>query len=300
MNSLRWPQSARCAVVVTVDFNDEHGILTQEPRIAGREKSLSVWRYGAKRGVDRVLDALEEFDVRSSWFVPGRVAQTHAELVKRIDAQEHEIGNSGYRCEDFDTLTLDAQKDAFRAGQAALEQALGRRAQGFRSFTGNWAPGFADFLRDEGVMWSSSWRGDDLPYFHLPDTDVARTTPPLVELPLHYELEDEPYFAYNLSPAIPVGQPRIPSYREVLQNWKHDFAAFHRFGLCFVPRLHPEIIGTAGRIDVLRELLADIRSRDDVWFATGSEMAAWWRQSVEANEPGHPVEVYARHRREEA
>jgi len=66
-----------------------------------------------------------------------------------------------------------------------------------------------------------------------------------------------------------------------------------------VLRLHPEIIGTAGRIDVLRELLADIRSRDDVWFATGSEMAAWWQQNVEANEPGHPVEVYARHRREE-
>jgi len=296
MNSLRWPQNARCAVVVTVDFNDEHGILTQEPRIAGREKSLSVWRYGAKRGVDRVLDALEEFDVRSSWFVPGRIAQTHAELVKRIDAKKHEIGSSGYRCEDFDTLTLDAQKEAFRAGQAALEQVLARRAQGFRSFTGNWAPGFADFLRDEGVTWSSSWRGDDLPYFHLPDTDAARTTPPLVELPLHYELEDEPYFAYNLSPAVPVGQPRIPSYREVLANWKHDFAAFHRFGLCFVLRLHPEIIGTAGRIDVLRELLADMRTRDDVWFATGAEMAAWWRENVDGNEPGHPVEVYARHR----
>jgi peptidoglycan/xylan/chitin deacetylase (PgdA/CDA1 family) len=302
MNSIRWPQNARCAVVVTVDFNDEHGILTQEPRIAGREKSLSVWRYGAKRGVDRVLDALEEFDVRSSWFVPGRVAETHADLVKRISTQKHEIGNSGYVCEDFDTLTLDAQKDVFRRGQAALAQVLGQHAQGFRSFTGNWAPGFADFLRDQGVTWSSSWRGDDLPYFHMPDTDTntSLAAPRLVELPLHYELEDEPYFAYNLSPAIPVGQPRIPSYREVLQNWKHDFAAFHRFGLCFVLRLHPEIIGTAGRIDVLRELLADIRSRDDVWFATGSEMAARWQQSVEANEPGHPVEVYARHRREEA
>jgi len=131
MNAIRWPQNARCAVVVTVDFNDEHGILTQEPRIAGREKSLSVWRYGAKRGVDRVLDALDEFDVRSSWFVPGRVAETHADLVKRISTHKHEIGNSGYVCEDFDTLTLDAQKDAFRRGQAALAQVLGRHAHGF-------------------------------------------------------------------------------------------------------------------------------------------------------------------------
>ncbi|MFM0318315.1 polysaccharide deacetylase [Paraburkholderia nemoris] len=302
MNALHWPHNARCAVVVTVDFNDEHGILTQEPRIAGREKSLSVWRYGAKRGVDRVLDAFDEFDVRSSWFLPGRVAQTHTDLLRRIDAQQHEIGTSGFRCENFDTLTFDAQRQAFLAGQQALVDTLGRRVQGFRSFYGNWAPGFADFLRSEGVTWSSSWRGDDLPYFHLPDananagTVVAGDTPPLVELPLHYELEDEPYFVYNLSPAVPVGQPRIPSYREVLANWKQDFAAFRRFGLCFVLRLHPELIGTAGRIDVLRELLAEMRSHNDVWFATGAEVAAWWRQNVDGNEPGHPVEVFARHR----
>lgn len=299
MNAIRWPGNARCAVAITVDFNDEHGIVTQEPRIAGREKSLSVWRYGAKRGVDRVLDAFDEFDVRSSWFLPGRVAQTHSELLKRIDARQHEIGTSGFRCENFDTLTLDEQKDAFHAGQHALMDALGRRAQGFRSFYGNWAPGFADFLRDEGVTWSSSWRGDDLPYFHLPDAGAAslvKASPPLIELPLHYELEDEPYFVYNLSPAVPVGQPRIPSYREVLANWKHDFAAFRRFGLCFVLRLHPELIGTAGRIDVLRDLLAQMRAHDDVWFATGEQVAQWWRENVDGNEPGHPVEIYARHR----
>ena len=302
MTEPRWPDRARCAVVVTVDFNDVHGILTQEPRIAGREKSLSVWRYGAKRGVDRVLDALEEFDVRSSWFVPGCVAQTHADLLQRIDAQHHESGTSGFRCENFDTLTLDEQKQAFHAGRHAIEDRLGRRVQGFRSLTGNWAPGFAGFLRDEGITWSSSWRGDDLPYFHLDDLAVpagvaARTDAPrLVELPLHYELEDEQYFVYNLSPAVPVGQPRIASYREVISNWKQDFAAFRRFGLCYVLRLHPEIIGTAGRIDVLRELLAEMRSHDDVWFATGAQVASWWREHADGNEPGHPVEIFARHR----
>ncbi|MGH8778153.1 polysaccharide deacetylase family protein [Paraburkholderia sp.] len=291
-----WPQRARSAVVVTVDFNDDLGILTQEPRIAGREKSLSVWRYGAKRGVDRVLDALDEAGVRSSWFVPGQVARTHPALVRDIASCGHELGTSGDRCENFDTLTLAEQQHALAAGLDALASVTDHRAQGFRSFCGNWAPGFANVLRDAGITWSSSWRGDDLPYFHLNDGATDAQVSPLVELPLHYELEDEPYFVYNLSPPVPVGQPRIPSYREVLSNWKQDFAAFHRFGLCFVLRLHPEIIGTAGRIDVLRELLADIRSHDDVWFATGAEVADWWRQSVTGNEPGHPVEVFARYR----
>ncbi|MDR3097417.1 MAG: polysaccharide deacetylase [Paraburkholderia sp.] len=300
MKSRRWPGNARCAVVVTVDFNDEHGVLTQEPAIAGREKSLSVWRYGAKRGVDRMLDAFDEFSVPTSWFLPGRVAQTHTDLLQRIAAQGHEIGTSGFRCENFDTLMLDEQKDAFRTGNQAIIEKLGHGVRGFRSFYGNWAPGFADFLSSEGVIWSSSWRGDDLPYFHLRDSaervSNVGSAVPLVELPLHYELEDEPYFVYNLSPAVPVGQPRIPSYREVLGNWKQDFAAFHRFGLCFVLRLHPEIIGTAGRIDVLRTLLEAMREHDDVWFATGEQAATWWNDSVDGNEPGHPVEIYAQHR----
>jgi peptidoglycan/xylan/chitin deacetylase (PgdA/CDA1 family) len=92
--------------VLTVDFNDDLGVRTQVPAIEGREKSLSVWRYGAKRGVDRLLEALDEFDVPASWFVPGRVAETHRELVRCIDAARHEIGVSGYRCEDFDVLDL--------------------------------------------------------------------------------------------------------------------------------------------------------------------------------------------------
>lgn len=288
MTHERWPQGARSAVLLTVDFNDDLGVRTQVPAIEGREKSLSVWRYGAKRGVDRLLDVLDEFDVPASWFVPGRVAETHRELVRCIDAARHEIGVSGYRCEDFDVLDLDAQKQAFDTGHTALADTLGRGVQGFRSFTGNWAPGFASHLHERGIAWSSSWRGDDLPYFHH-DTR-------LIELPLHYELEDEPYFAFNLAPAVPVGQSRIASYREVLGNWKHDFDAFHRFGLCFVMRLHPEIIGTAGRIGILRDLLATMRARGDVWFATGADVAQWWRSGRDANEPGHPVDIYERHR----
>jgi len=110
---------------------------------------------------------------------------------------------------------------------------------------------------------------------------------------LHYELEDEPYFSFNLYPPVPVGQPRIASYREVLANWRQDFAGFHRFGLCMPLRIHPEILGTAGRIDLLRELLGTVQSHDDVWIATGREVAHWWRANHRANEPRHPVDVLA-------
>ncbi|MGZ2749178.1 polysaccharide deacetylase family protein [Burkholderia stagnalis] len=294
-----WPGGARCAVAITVDFNDIHGIQTREPRIAGREKSLSAWRYGATRGVDRLLAAFDEFAVPASWFVPGAVAQTHAGAVREIAAAGHELGVSGDRCEDFDALPLAAQIDACRAGRAALAGVIGRDAEGFRSFTGNWADGFAEWLVAEGFTWSSSWRGDDLPYVH-PRGDARADGARLVELPLHYELEDEPYFEFNLFPPVPAGQPRIASYRDVLDNWRRDVDGFRRFGLCCVMRLHPEIIGTAGRIDLLRALLAHLRDAGDAWFATGRDIARWWRGRAPVNAPGHPVDVFARCRADEA
>ncbi|MDB5847724.1 MAG: polysaccharide deacetylase [Rhodoferax sp.] len=286
----RWPAGKRMAVVLTVDFFDAAGILTQEPRMAGREKSLSVWQYGAKRGVDRLLGVLDEFGVSSSWFVPGAVALEHRALVQRIAAAGHEIGNASFCCENFDALDLARQRDSFLQAQSTLADITGAAPLAFRSPFGNWAPGFAETLRAAGIAWSSSWRGDDLPYFHPP---AGAADAPLVELPLHYELEDEPYFSFNLFPPIPVGQPRIASYREVLANWQQDFAGFRRFGLCLPLRLHPEIIGTAGRIDLLREFLAGVLAHDDVWLTTGRDVAAWWRSQHSGNAPGHPVDVFA-------
>ena len=262
--------------------------------MAGREKSLSVWQYGAKRGVDRLLQLFDELKIATSWFVPGSVALEHRALLRRIHEAGHEIGNASFDCEDFERLSLAQQRDsllAAQAAQAALTEVTGAAPVGFRAPFGNWAPGFTQHLREAEIEWSSSWRGDDRPYFH-PAAGAAQQ--PLVEVPLHYELEDEPYFAFNLYPPVPVGQSRIASYREVLANWQQDFAGFHRFGLCMLLRIHPEILGTAGRIDLLRELLVGVRAHDDAWIATGRDVAQWWRSQHAGNEPGHPVDVFAR------
>ncbi|MBP2169983.1 hypothetical protein J2125_003175 [Erwinia toletana] len=281
----RWPQGQQSAVVLTIDFNDIHGILTQTPAVAGRDKTLSVWRYGTLRGVDRLLKLLAEKNVRASWLVPAIVATENPAVFARIVAAGHEIACSGDRHQNFDTLTLEQQIACVRQGCDQLAAAGGARPVGFRTPAGQWKPGLAAALSEAGIRWSSSWRGDDLPYFH-PATR-------LVELPMHYELEDEPYFAFNLSPAVPPGQSRIASYQQTLENMKLDFRGFHRFGLCYVLRLHPEIIGTAGRIGLLGELLDFIAGHQQVWMASAAEVADWW-QTQPDNLPEHPAEIFQR------
>jgi peptidoglycan/xylan/chitin deacetylase (PgdA/CDA1 family) len=286
-----WPNGNRCAVVLTVDYNDIHGILTQAPEVAGRDKTLSVWRYGSQRGVDRLLGLFAELGVSSSWCVPGIVAEENPEHIQAIQAGGHEIACAGYRHQNYDNLTLAEQSADIAQGCEALAALTGVRPTGFRIPAGNGAPGFIEALRDHGIRWSSSWRGDDLPFAHP-------TAPEVIELPLHYELEDEPYFAFNLSPAVPPAQSRIASYSHTLGNLQMDFAGFHRFGLCYVLRLHPEIIATPGRIGVLRELLEGIQQHQDVWIATAGDVAQWWADSAVRVTQDHPAAVYERHYRD--
>ena len=282
----RWPGGARCAVLVSVDFDVELPILAADPANAAREKTLSVGRYGARRGTDRLLGTLADAGIRATWFVPGEAAQRHPGAVGEVHAAGHELANHGHRHEDFDLLTVAEQADAVRRGSAALASLTGRVPTGFRTPLGSWKPGFAARLPGLGITWSSSGFGDDLPYLH-PAAD-------LVEIPVHHELHDHPYFFFNLQPPFPAGQSRIAPYRHVLGNWLREFTAYHRFGLCYVLRLQPEVIGTPGRIGLLRELLAHVRGHDDVWVATGGEIAAWWRARGVPNDPGHPADVFAR------
>lgn len=286
-----WPAPHTCAVVITVDYNDTHGILTQVPAIAGREKSLSVWRYGTTRGAQRLLEIFARHDLRSTWCVPGIVAEENPEVVMAVHAAGHELASAGYRHEDFSALSREQQRASVVRGCEVLEALTGQRPKGFRAPAGSYAQGLADDLRTAGLRWSSSWSGDDLPYVH----PAGAVDAPLVELPLHVELEDEPYFAFNLAPAVPASQARIASYADVLINWQRDFAGFQRFGLCYVMRLHPEILGTVGRSGLLDEWLTWLKVQPGVWFATAAEVAAWWAIEHPVLPDDHPAAVFARH-----
>ena len=286
-----WPAPYTSAVLVTVDYNDIHGILTQVPAIAGRDKSLSVWRYGTTRGVQRVLAIFAEHGIRASWCIPGIVAEENPEVVKAIFDAGHEIAGAGYAHENFSALDRAQQRASMLKGCHVLQAVTGSRPRGFRVPAGSYAPGLADDLRDAGLLWSSSWSGDDLPYLH----PQGQSNKPLVELPLHVELEDEPYFAFNLAPAVPASQARIASYADVLVNWQRDFAGFQRFGLCYVMRLHPEILGTVGRSGLLHEWLGWLKQQQNVWFATAEEVAQWWASQHTTLPEDHPAAVFHRH-----
>lgn len=107
----------------------------------------------------RLMDLLDEFEVRATFFLLGWIAEQRPGLVREIAQRGHEIGAHGYD----HRLVYDLQPDEFREDLrrtcALIEEACGRRPRVYRapsfSFTraSLWA---LDVLAEEGFVLDSS------------------------------------------------------------------------------------------------------------------------------------------------
>ena len=285
-----WPQGKSCAVMVAVPFDDGADAVAAAPDLANRSKSLSVWQFGALRGVERLCRTFAKFSLKTSWFLTTQTANRHSDLLRAVIDAGHEIASSGLSFDRYDALAPAQSLDNLRRSRDVLSTLAGRETSGFRLPQGNWPAEFDKLLLEAGYDWSASLNGDDVPYTHPSG---------LVEIPVHVELEDRPYFQFNFTPAFPKGQGRIPDYQGVLHSWIAEFDAYRRFGLCYVIQLRPEWSGTPGRISLVEDLLRHILSFDDVWMATGTEVAERQQALGPAIQEHHPIRVFEAYRQEQ-
>ena len=225
------------ALAVTVDVDGAAGLPGGG---AGYEHRLSSWSertYGVTRGLGRILDALDELDVAATFYVPGITAASHLDEIEALAATRHEIGHHGHSHRRPDTLDERAQRLDVVEGCRALEDITGRAPRGYR------APGWEltactlAVLGERGFAFDSSLMGDDRPYL----LDAGGGT--IVELPVHWALDDAPHFAHTTDPG------------GLLAVWLAELAAARRESRLTTVTCHPEILGRAHRIDVLRRLL---------------------------------------------
>ena len=64
----------------------------------------------------------------------------------------------------------------------------------------------------------------------------------------------------------------------MLDNWLCELAGTRRWGALFSLQLDPQATGEQGRLFMLERVLDEIQKADDIWLATGSEIAAWTQQ----------------------
>jgi polysaccharide deacetylase family protein (PEP-CTERM system associated) len=113
----------------------------------------------AEANTHRILDLLDEFDVRATFFVVGWIAERHPALVREIAARHHEVACHGFDHRLVYRLGPDGFREDVRRAQATLEDRLGQRVRGFRAATYSivadtlWA---LDILIEAGFEYDSS------------------------------------------------------------------------------------------------------------------------------------------------
>ncbi|MET3292855.1 UNVERIFIED_CONTAM: peptidoglycan/xylan/chitin deacetylase (PgdA/CDA1 family) [Brevibacillus sp. OAP136] len=273
---VKWPNGARCAVMLSFDMDGETIWANGNKHYENGEnftRSLSIGTYGPVRSVPRILDLLDRHNLPATFFVPAWVAEKYPDQFLAIAEAGHELGHHGYLHERYVDLTPDQQLEIIGRSQDIFKKLVGKEARGFRTPSGDWSKETAGLLRDLGFLYSSSMRGDDRPYRTVIDGEVTD----FIEIPPRWELDDFVQFGYNMYPAEPTGQDRISGLDHVLDNFKQEFDGYYRFGLCYVLMMHPQIIGKPGRIMMLEKLIQYIQSHPGVWFATGEQIAEWVR-----------------------
>lgn len=233
-----------------------------------RFKTLSIGQYGLLRGVPRILSVLERTGIPSTWFVPGFIAHKYPGVVEAIRSAGHEIGSRSWDHRELAGQSVDRQQESIERGMAELHDLLGERTRGIRAPTGEVDNNTFRAMALAGVEWSSTLRSDELPC--AIDAGLGR---PIVEIGSRWELTDYAHFQFNYRPAYPVGQSRIASYSDVLNDWTDDAIATTARNLPCVFTLTPDVIGKPGRALLLERLLDSLREAS-VTFTTLGAIAA--------------------------
>jgi peptidoglycan-N-acetylglucosamine deacetylase len=218
------------SVSVSVDVDGVAGLACRaggpwEGRLSPRSEHEFVWR-----GLERIVEVLERYGSRATFYVPGVTVEENPGVFRDLLAAGHEIGHHGYAHLPTPTLGPAAEREELERGLQALGD-LGVRPAGYRSPGWELTRVTLALLPELGFAWDSSLMADDRPY---------RLANGLLELPVHWSLNDVPYFTAHRHP------------REVLAIWtaEHENADGH-----LTYTIHPEQTGRGHRIAVLEGLL---------------------------------------------
>jgi peptidoglycan/xylan/chitin deacetylase (PgdA/CDA1 family) len=256
-----WPGNARVAVALSFDVDNESYLLA-----AGQTSptTLSAADFGAQSGLPRILALLDKYNIPSSFFIPAVSALLHPEMIPAImKSGRHEIGVHGWIHESPPALN-DAPEEERLLNKAIdyLTKATGKRPVGYR------APGWAfsqytlGLVRKAGFLYDSSLQAMDEPY------EVVSNGEPtgLIELAIDWTLTETPYLGRGGT---------MPSPELLYQLYKDEFDGAYQEGTMFLLTLHPHVTGHRAPIAHLDRLIAYMKSKPDVWFATCEQIARY-------------------------
>jgi putative urate catabolism protein len=283
----RWPGGARIAININLNFEAggertiDDGDAGSEsllndigaPFYAGRRSPLveSVFEYGPRVGVWRLLRIFREFDVPVSVLGVVRALERNPEPLAAFLEAGHEIVSHGWRWIDYHDVDEATERAHVRLALDGIARLTGRRPTGW--MTGRPGPNTRRLIVEAGIGYDRDALNDELPYW----TRVGGRDH--LVIPYSFETNDN-RFDQNLgfSTAEDFARYFIDCF-DLLYAEGQDHPRMMSIGL------HDRLIGRPARAVGLIRFLEHVRKHDRVWFCTGEQIARHWTETHPAANP---------------
>lgn len=258
-----WPNNTRVAVCLSFDVDNESYLL------AGGETSpttLSAADFGAETGLPRILAMLDRYQVPASFFIPAVSALLHPEMIPAIlKSGRHEIGVHGW-IHEFPPAAGSAEEERMM-DQAIdyLTKASGKRPVGYRAPSWAFSKDTLPLILKKGFLYDSSLQAMDEPYEVLSNGQPTG----LVELSIDWTLTETPYLGRTGT---------MPSPEKLFQVFREEFDGAYQEHTMFVLTLHPHVSGHRAPMHYLDQLVAYMKSKPGVWFATCEQVTRYVKE----------------------
>jgi putative urate catabolism protein len=284
----RWPNGARIAVQFVLNYEEGgencvlHGDKASEQFLSeivgaaafeARHMSMeSIYEYGSRAGVWRILREFEQRKLPMTIFGVGMALQRHPEVTKAFVELGHEIACHGWRWIHYQHMDEAIEREHMQRAIAIQRELTGSAPLGW--YTGRDSPNTRRLVVEQGgFTYDSDYYGDDLPFWTEVHTSSGDVKPHLV---VPYTLDSN-----DMRFATPQG---FNTGDHFFQYLKDSFDVLYEEGdpqgldrpKMLSIGMHCRLLGRPGRFRSLQRFLDYVQSHDKAWVCRRIDIADHW------------------------
>ena len=276
----RWPGGARIAVQFVLNYEEGaensilHGDAASEAflsEIVGatayagqRHMSMeSLYEYGSRAGVWRLLALFEERRLPLTVFAVGMALARHPELARAFVAAGHEVASHGWRWIDYRNVPEAVEREHIALAVQAIRDLTGIAPVGW--YTGRTGENTRRLVAEHGgFLYDADSYSDDLPYW-----ERAAGKPQLI-VPYTLDTND---MRFVQAQGFHTGEQFFAYLRDAFDTL---YAEGERAPKMLSVGLHCRLAGRPARIAGLARFLDHIARHERVWVCRRDEIARHW------------------------
>ena len=278
----RWPGDARLALQVVLNYeeggencvlNGDSGSETFLSEIIGaakfenaRHMSMeSIYEYGTRAGVWRLLRLFKKYDVPVTIFAVALALEKYPDMARAFMQDGHEICSHGYRWINYHGMDEKTEREHMQKAIDIIKRITGERPLGW--YTGRTSENTRRLVAEEGgFLYDADDYSDDLPFW-----STLGGRPQLV-VPYTLDTND---MRFATAQGFNTGDQFYTYLKDAFDTLYAEGATAPKM---LSIGLHCRLIGRPGRIAALERFFQHVKKHDKVWICRRIDIARHWHQ----------------------